>query len=95
MFNTEIRKINVTAYFAGYKKAKNTKRITPVSFELPTGDSYEVAQVRRSYVDRVGQSVNVHFVVKTKDERYFDIVYDSKEMTWRLVVEIEDPLVLG
>lgn len=95
MFNTEIRKINVTAYFAGYKKARNTRRIKPLSFELPTGENYEIAQVRRSYTDRTGQSLNVHFVVKTKDERYFDIVYDSKDMQWRLVVEIEDPLTLG
>lgn len=94
MFNTEIRKINVTAVFAAYKSSRFVRRITPLSFDLPSGESYQIAEIRRSYTDRVGQSVNVHFVVRTKDERFFDIVYDSKEMTWRLVVEIEDVLML-
>lgn len=94
MFNTKIRKINVTAVFAAYKSPRFVRRITPLSFDLPSGESYRIAEIRRSYTDRVGQSTNVHFVVRTKDDRYFDIVYDSKEMTWRLVVEIEDALIL-
>ena len=47
MFNTEIRKINVTAVFAAYKSPHLVRRITPLSFDLPSGESYKIAEIRR------------------------------------------------
>jgi hypothetical protein len=93
MHDTQVRKINVTALFAAFKTYGVVRRITPLNFTLLTGEEYEVAVVRRSYADRVGNSQHVHFVVQTKDHRYFDIVFDSQKMTWWLVIEIEDPMI--
>lgn len=94
MYHTEVRKINVTALFAAFKTHGIVRRITPLRFTLLTGEDYEVAVVRRSYTDKVGNSQHVHFVVQTRDHRYFDIVFDAKKMTWWLVIEIEDPMIL-
>jgi hypothetical protein len=46
--------------------------------------------VRHRYTEGGGDSKHVHFVVKTAENRYFDIVYDSKEMAWLCVLEIEE-----
>ncbi|MFP4165999.1 MAG: hypothetical protein ACLFUF_02405 [Opitutales bacterium] len=92
--NTEARKINVTAIHAAFKTARLKRKITPLRFCLANGEQHEIAEIRRSYTDRVGASTYVHFVVRSRDDRYFDIVYDSREMDWRLVLEIEDSMIL-
>lgn len=92
MQKAETRKINVVAKFAAFKDSGTHRRITPLRFTTKEGNLYEVATIRRVYQDRVGQSLHIHFVVKTKDERYFDIVYDSKKVEWAIAVEIEEHL---
>ena len=94
MFNKEERKINVTADFASFRDSGHKRRITPLRFTLTSGESYHIADIRRSYSDTVGQSLQVHFVVETTDERFFDILFDSKKMMWFLILEIEDKLLL-
>jgi len=39
------------------------------------------------YTDRPGNTLCIHFVVKTREERFFDLVYDTGTTLWRLVVE--------
>lgn len=94
MHDTQVRKINVTALFAAFKTQGIVRRITPLSFTLLTGEDYEIAVIRRSYADKVGNSQHVHFVIETRDQRYFDIVFDAQKMSWWLVVEIEDSMIL-
>lgn len=88
----KLEKINVIAVYAGFRTGTLSRAITPIRFMLPNGDRHQVAEVKRSYSERVGDSLHVHFVVKTKENRYFDIVYDSKSITWLLVVELEEAL---
>ena len=88
----KLEKINVIAVYAGFKTPELKRAITPIRFMLPNGDRHVVDQIKRSYSERVGDSLHVHFVVKTKEDRYFDIVYDSKRVTWMLVVELEEAL---
>ena len=94
-FNTDVRKINVTALFAGFKTPGAARRVTPLAFALESGESHRVAQIRRVYTDKVGDALHIHFVVRTGADRYFDLVYDSKDMTWRMVLEIEDALLFN
>lgn len=92
MQEATLKKINVIAVFAGFRTSRITRRITPLKIMLENGNTMEVANIQRTYTDRVGQAVHVHFVLKTTCGRYFDIVYDSQKMNWLMVVEIEDDM---
>jgi hypothetical protein len=88
-------KINVTVVFAGFSTDRYRRKINPLRFVLPDGEIHEIASVKRSYADRIGEETHVHFVVRTATQRYFDIVYESRTMNWFLVVEIDETLLLG
>lgn len=92
MLKSDFKKINVNATFAGFRDRGIAKRITPHRFALADGRQFEIARVRTSYKERVGDTNHVHFVVETAQGPYFDIVYDSKDMTWYLVLEVESNL---
>lgn len=92
MQKAKLEKINVIALYAGFKTGEISRRITPLRFQLSSGETHHVARVRRTYTDRVGRSLHVHFVLKTRESRYFDIVYDSDSMRWFMVVELEEEL---
>jgi hypothetical protein len=92
MQHAELKKINVIATFASFRTARITRRITPLKIMFESGETLGVSRIRRSYTDRVGDTLHVHFVIQTSDQRYFDIVYDSKKMCWMLVVELEENL---
>ncbi len=89
---SKLQKINVIAAYAGFRTPSLKRAITPIRFMLPNEEKHAVQEVKRSYSERVGDSLHVHFVVKTRENRYFDIVYDSKRITWLLVVELEEAL---
>ena len=95
MQRNKFQKINVTALFSSFKEQGVARRITPITFRLKSGDKFEISQVRRSYVEHVGDTQHIHFVVHTKQGRYFDIVYDSKRMGWALVLELEDGFIIS
>jgi hypothetical protein len=92
MQKADLQPINVSAVFAGFETPQYQRKITPRLIHLRSGDTYSIASIRRQYADRLGDALHVHFVVKTTDERFLDIVYDSKKMTWFLVVELLDGL---
>lgn len=92
MQKAQQKKINVLALYAGFQTGKVTRRITPIRFQLDSGDVYHIRKIRRTYTDRVGNTRHIHFVLETKDHRFFDIVYDSEEMLWYMVVELEEEL---
>lgn len=90
MQQNKYQNINVTALFSSFKARGVTRRITPLTFRLKSGEAFAVSEIRRSYVEHVGEAQHIHFVVYTKQDRYFDIVYDSKKMAWVLLLELED-----
>lgn len=90
MQHSNLEKINVIASFAAFTTDKQKRRLVPHRFMMRNGDVHVVASVRKSYTEVVGDAKHVHFVVKTTENRYFDIVYDSKEMAWLCVLEIEE-----
>jgi hypothetical protein len=92
MQKAQLKKINVTAIFAGFRTPGISRRITPRVIHFPNGETHKIEHIRRSYTEKVGDALHVHFVVKTANDRYFDIVYDSKKMCWLLVVELEEIL---
>ena len=93
MQKSEPEKINVIASFATFTTTKQKRRITPHRFLTRKGDTHIIAEVRRTYTERIGDAQHIHFVVQTKETRFFDIVYDSRQVAWYLVLEIEDDFI--
>lgn len=90
MPKAKLQKINVTAVFASFRTSRIKRRITPLQIMLEDGKVLQISSIRRSYTERQGQALHIHFVVKTTNNRFYDIVYDSKKMSWMMVVEIEN-----
>lgn len=95
-------KINVNAVFRAFRDNEESlgadwthKRIEPLSFKQKNGKIFEIAQVRKSYALRKGDSLHVHFVVRTTEDRYYEMVYDSKKITWLLMYEFDDQLLFN
>lgn len=93
MQKSEPDKINVIASFASFTTNRQKRRITPHKFLTRKGDTHVVSEVRRTYTERVGDTQHIHFVIQTNEGRFFDIVYDSKQIAWYMVLEIEDDLL--
>lgn len=89
MQRAEPEKINVIASFAGFTTSRQKNRIVPHRFLTRQGELHVIANVRRTYTERVGDSQHVHFVVQTREGRMFDIVYDSRQICWYSVLELE------
>jgi hypothetical protein len=66
--------------------------ITPYRFETKKGERHRIVQIRQVHRERMGKSICHHFVVKTDGERYFHIVFDAGELTWRMIQEVEEEL---
>ena len=96
MFNSKPRKLNVNVNYASFKSAHFKRRISPVHFTLPNGESHHIAKIRRALPEKIGDNdaLQIHFVVETTEERFFHIVYNHSKMTWTLSLEIEDKLIL-
>ncbi|MGM0589074.1 MAG: hypothetical protein ACQETE_11700 [Bacteroidota bacterium] len=83
-------RLNVVATFASFKQEGISRKITPVRFVRENGEVFRVDRVQRTYMERVGDTTYVHFVVRTEGERFFDIVFNNKKMSWVLLLELDD-----
>lgn len=68
------------------------KRVKPLRLLRPGGQRLKVDQVLRTYPQRKGQNMIVHFNVVTTDGRYFHLVYETEKMIWLLLYEFEETL---
>jgi len=87
--------IHVYNVVAGFKSSRLKHSITPFRFELPDGTEHRIATIRQAHRERVGGSVHYHYVVKTREERYFHIVFDSEKLRWHLVQEFDAELLFN
>ncbi|TNE70830.1 hypothetical protein EP331_10990 [bacterium] len=87
--------INVLNIFRGFNNPKLKHAITPIRFELANGTVHKVTQIRQTHKERVGQAIHIHFVVQTSEQRYFNIVFDTGELQWRLVQEFDSELLFN
>lgn len=95
-------KVSVFALFRGFRDVSehghgdsSYKRIEPYRFKRKNGDVFKIAEIRRSYAARKGPNLHVHFVVKTTDARFFELVYDSASLAWIVLYEFEDWALIG
>lgn len=94
-------KVNVYGIFrsfqseAGHSRAGwEHKRIEPVAVERKEGEVLKITEVRRSYAQRKGKQLQVHFVIRCEDDRYFHLIYDAEKIIWILLYEFDDQMLL-
>lgn len=93
-------KVNVDAVFRSFKdQAEHSrsgwehKRIEPRYVKRKKGEVLTVTEVRRSYAQRKGKRLQVHFVICCEGDRYFHLVYDSDKILWILLYEFDDQML--
>lgn len=93
-------KVNVDAVFRSFKSEENQhrkgwehKRIEPRYVERKKGEVLKIIEIRRSYAQRKGKRLQVHFVIHCEGDRYFHLVYDSDKIIWILLYEFDDQML--
>lgn len=92
-------KVNVAAIFRSFRDAGEEsrgwehKRIEPRQVRRAKGEVLNISEVRRSYPKVKGDTVQVHFVIRTTDERFFHLLYESKKMLWILLYEFDEQML--
>ena len=93
-------KVNVWAVFRGFKDREEEsragwehKRIEPRAIKRERGERLNVVEVRRSYGQRKGKRLIVHFVIRCEGDRYFHLVYDADKVMWVLMYEFDDQML--
>ena len=92
MSSEKFNPINVLSVFRGFHQPSLPHHITPYRFETKQGQTHSIKQVRQVHRERVGKAFHYHFVVLTKEERYFHLVFDTGDLTWRLIQEVDEDL---
>jgi len=93
-------KVNVDAVFRSFNDRNNPtrssrehKRIEPRYVKRQKGEVLKITEIRRSYAQRKGQRLQVHFVIRCKGDRYFHLVYDADKIIWILLYEFDDQIL--
>ena len=87
--------VNVLNVIRGFHKSKLPHHITPFRFEMRNGETHQIKQIRQVHRERVGKSYHYHFVVLTKEDRYFHLIFDSVSLIWRMVQEVDEELLFS
>jgi len=84
--------INVLNVVRGFSNPKLTYHITPYRFETRSGDTFHIRNIRQMHRERVGKGYHYHYVVKTANDRFFHLVFDTANLSWRMVQEVDEML---
>lgn len=84
--------INVLNVMRGFHSPGTPHQITPFRFELRNGDKHHIKTIRQTHKERVGKAFHYHFVVLTKEDRYFHLIFDTGPLVWKLVQEVDEEL---
>lgn len=71
----------------GFQSYSLKYHITPVRFEDENGRVYQVTEIRHFHQDRKGRGRHYHYVIRSKDDKYVRILFDTNTFTWRLIEE--------
>jgi len=79
--------ITTVASFAD-KDSGITKRLQPIRIKRRNGQVHRVQKIRKCHEEPVGHGhKQIHITLQTKDDRYLDIVFDTRKVGWYLVYE--------
>lgn len=79
--------ITTVAAFAD-KGRQITRRLQPIKILRRNGQVHRVANIRKCHQEPVGHGhKQIHITLQTEDDRYLDIVFDTRKVCWYLVYE--------
>ncbi len=79
--------ITTVAAFAD-KSRGITRRLQPIKILRKNGQVHRVQKIRKCHEEPVGHGhKQIHITLQTKDDRYLDIVFDTRKVGWYLVYE--------
>ena len=84
--------VNVLTAIRGFPHPTLRHHITPYRFSTGDGRKYHIKQIRQAHKERVGGAFHYHYVVITREDRYFHLVFDTSTLIWRLVQEVDEEL---
>lgn len=99
-------RINVSVSYKSFKDQKNfgvkslvgQRKLIPISFRRQNGDEHTIAELRSTRPFRKGKgeesTTQIHYVVRTTEGRYFDLMYDVKAVEWRVLYELDDQMMI-
>ncbi len=90
--NKKYPPIHVLNVMRGFKEPRFRYPITPYRFELKSGERHRVREIRQMHREKVGRGYHYHFVLKTREDRYFHIAFDTAALVWRLIQEVDEQL---
>lgn len=86
--------ITTVASFAN-KDRQITRRLQPIKILRESGKIHRVREIRKCHEEPVGHGhKQIHITLQTKDDRYLDIVFDTRKVGWYLVYEEESMLLV-
>ncbi|HYW34078.1 MAG TPA: hypothetical protein VE868_01610 [Balneolaceae bacterium] len=98
--------INVNVSYKSFKDQKNfgvkslvgQRKMVPLSFRRKNGDEHTIAELRTTRPFRKGtgnqSTTQIHYVVRTTEDRYFDLMYDIQAVEWRVLYELDDQMMI-
>ena len=92
MEKKEYPAINVLNVMRGFRRPDIPHQVTPYRFETQKGEKYSISEIRQVHRERVGKAYHFHYVVCTKQQRYFHLVFDTGTLTWHMVQEVDQEL---
>ncbi|WP_171032914.1 hypothetical protein [Fodinibius saliphilus] len=79
--------ITTVASFADTKRGIS-RRLEPVKILRQNGQVHKVQKIRKCHEEPVGHGhKQIHITLQTDDDRYLDIVFDTRKVGWYLVYE--------
>lgn len=84
--------INVLNVIRGFQSPSLPHHITPFRFETRQGASHQIDKIRQTHRERIGKGFHYHYVVQTKEKRFFHLVFDTETLTWRMIQEVDEEL---
>lgn len=79
--------ITTVASFSDRKRGID-RRLMPIKILRRNGKIHRVSKIRKCHEEPTGHGhKQIHITLQTKDDRYLDIVFDTRKVGWYLVYE--------
>lgn len=82
----------------GIRSLVGQRKVMPVRFSRKNGDEHIIIELRASRPFRKGEkeheTIQIHYVVRTAEDRYFDLMYDVRAVEWRVLYELDDQMMI-
>ena len=92
MDDDRFQAIHVLSVSRGFPDPGLRYLITPYRFQTRKGESHRIREIRQVHRERKGRAWHYHYVVKTDEKLFFHLVFDTGDLTWRLVQQVEEEL---